>query len=91
MSRCVIRNTHVGTSTAREESKSVIGQFRVVPFRPQATLQNASRKGVRRSIGRDIAWELSSEVVWGGLRLNHDPDNHGTFLFVKRKCAKESQ
>ena len=42
MRRCVIRNTHVGTSTANEESKSVIGQFRVVPFRPQATLQNAT-------------------------------------------------
>ena len=43
MSRCVIRNTHVGTSTANEESKSLIGQFRAVPFRPQATLQNAYR------------------------------------------------
>ena len=43
MSRCVIRNTHVGTSTANEESKSVIGQFRAVPVRPAATLQNAAR------------------------------------------------
>ena len=34
----------VGTSTANEESKPVIGQFHAVPFRPQATLQNAPRE-----------------------------------------------